>query len=277
MVEIQQLQGPEQTGREMYRLVKEYSGDINQFDFNGMRLSDLPFGTYYDLVKSMPFDMDTQAAEIVTRPFLIWASPWAGWDCKKKAIVIASWLEENGIPYRFTAVSRRPDGEVHHVLVEALHNDEWIQIDATYPNNKLSDSELWTAKMPLPLSGAVSKYSRPLLLSISGAASQKLVPQFVHLVNNHIPGTMGEPVTIAAIITAIASIIASVIGAAASSKQQERTLKAIEKERARIEKLEQERAEQSQEQASETAEFLKEWGVPALLSAAAAAITVSNW
>jgi len=277
MVEIAELNGPEQTGREMYRLASMYASDIDMFDFRGTPLSHVPFSDYYDLVRSMPFEQDSPAAEIVTRPFLLWASPWAGWDCKKKAIAIAAWLESNNIPYRFTAVSRRPDGEVHHVIVEALQNEKWYPIDATYQHNEIGLSEQWTAEKPLPLSGAVS-HRRPLLLSISGNPSQSMVKPFVHIVNNHVPGTMGvEPVTIAAIITAIASIIASAIGAASSKASQERTFEQLEKERARIAELEAERKEEAEGQAQETADFLKQWGVPALLSAAAAAITVTNW
>lgn len=113
----------DQTGAEMRRLVKNYWKDLGNY-------IEMPLNNFFEFVKRIPYTEDN-AAEIIARPGIILNSAYA--DCKKKAILLASWAEAHGIPWRFLAISERPDKQIHHVFPQFKINGIWKNIDATYP------------------------------------------------------------------------------------------------------------------------------------------------
>lgn len=118
-----------QTGRSMHGLVQRFAGDLGA-------LCKLTLPQFYDLVRAIPYQRDTRGQEWTVRPGLL-LKEFPEMDCKKKAILIASWAKCNGIPFRFLSVSERRDGKIHHVFSQLFINGQWLNVDATYPRYKL--------------------------------------------------------------------------------------------------------------------------------------------
>jgi hypothetical protein len=142
-VTVERLSDKSQTASRIKELVSKFSGDLKKISLKkGSRLvplASLPLSEYFDFVKNLPYRRDKKPVEVVARPALLLTSDtFAGNDCKKKSILMASYLKENGIPYRFVGSSNRKDGSIHHIFVQGLFrvNDskEWLNLDATYAN-----------------------------------------------------------------------------------------------------------------------------------------------
>ena len=143
MRKIIDLTGKEQTGHEMHRLVKNYSNDIINFSLNGISLKDLPLSAFFNLVRSIKYVRDHKPIEIVKRPAYI-IKDLSG-DCKKKAVLMASYLYCNKIPYRFVSTSKLPNGHIHHVFTQGKINGKWINLDCTYDNYNIGEMKWVTA------------------------------------------------------------------------------------------------------------------------------------
>jgi len=133
-IKSRRLYGKEQTGAEMYRLVDQTAADING-------LSKIPLCDYFDLIKNIPYRRDIKPREIIARPRHLLKFRNAGLDCKKKSILLASWAKQNKIPFRFVATSKRKDRRVHHVFPQILLSGQYINVDATYPHNRINENK----------------------------------------------------------------------------------------------------------------------------------------
>ena len=117
----------------MKRMVETYAGDVAPYA--SMSLSE-----FYDHVKRIPYKFDLingKLAEVVKRPYYTLNQIGLGGDCDDKAIVMGAWAKLNGIPYRFKAVGKKLNGNLHHVYPELLLSGQWTACDATYPHNTL--------------------------------------------------------------------------------------------------------------------------------------------
>lgn len=128
-----------QTARAMYGLVRAFASDLG-----ATSKKSLP--EYFDLVRRIPYLRDVKGHEVVARPALI-LKEFPAIDCKKKAILIASYLQLNGIPWRFVASSVRKDRRVHHVFTQAQINGEWRNVDPTYSHFKLFEPKRGLTKI----------------------------------------------------------------------------------------------------------------------------------
>ena len=105
------------------------------------------FSDWFDFVRRIPYESDEQrfpsrVLEVVSRPaYLLDRNLFPRLDCKKKAILIASWAYGNGVPYRFVAVSQRPSKEVHHVFPQIKSGSTWVNADATFPDFSLGQGQ----------------------------------------------------------------------------------------------------------------------------------------
>lgn len=129
--EVAPLTSKEQTGRAMYRMV--------EIGFAGGDLSGaakLPLPSFFDRVRRIPYRRDQKGREVVARPRIL-LSEFSALDCKKKAILMASWFRAHGIPFRFLAVSENPSRKFHHVYVIAKVAGKWRPVDATYSHYRL--------------------------------------------------------------------------------------------------------------------------------------------
>jgi len=236
MIQAAILKTPEQTAAEMERLTRKFSGDIRYFRMNGTPLNELPLDHYYRVIAEIPYKRDLSGIEVVTRPYLVLSGKQSA-DCKKKAILISSYLQNNGIPYRFKAVSSRKNGELHHVIVEAKINGKWIEIDATYPKNQLFQKVKWT-NAKLLSGGEITSFDSPILVSLYGEGnpSREMINQYHKSLGQiyrglntaEYPGvSMGiasEAVAaiVTAIVAAVASVTISIVSAVSSRKSEER-------------------------------------------------------
>jgi hypothetical protein len=137
----QPLISKNQTGREMYRMINGTAQDLKGifFNVNGKKVSadKLPLVSWFNYVKNIPYRRDPKPREIIARPKHIVNFESLGADCKKKSLLMAAWLKNNKIPFRFIASSKRPDKKIHHVFPEGKIADQWIPLDATYKTNSI--------------------------------------------------------------------------------------------------------------------------------------------
>jgi len=279
MIIVNSLQNKEQTSKEMLDLVNRFSNDIQFFAVEGISLKDLTLDSYYNLISQIPFQKDIEGVEMVSRPFLLLDAPWSGWDCKKKSILMAAYLKENGIPFRFMSSSSKPNGRIHHVYPEAYIDNKWLPVDATYPHNQLFQQKEWTAKELL--TGEENGYKKnPILVSMygDGEPTREMTINFINkrkLIAPWEPETIGQVGTIiGAIIGVVGLITTGIIGAVSSKRQQERAaaaqLKAIayqktviKEEQEEIEKeIAEKKAAAAEKTASKTKNLVENVGVP---------------
>lgn len=123
--------GAEKTGKQMRRIIEKYSHDLGN-------LSNVYIIKYFDFVKNIPYKNDSSIfpddSEIIARPkYLLDSSIYPKLDCKKKAILIGSYLKNNGLKWRLLACSEKLDKHIHHVFPQGKYNGYWVNLDATYP------------------------------------------------------------------------------------------------------------------------------------------------
>ena len=134
------LKNKDQTGKEMHRLIGRYSSDLNSIyvrkDGKMIPFSSLTLMEAFDIVRRIPYRQDIKPIEVIARPNGILKNAPVGMDCKKKAILIAAYLKERGIPFRLIASSRKPNKRIHHVFPQANIAGKWLNMDATYSHYK---------------------------------------------------------------------------------------------------------------------------------------------
>lgn len=136
------LQGIHQTGSLMERLATTYYTDVEKYA--GMTLRE-----FFDLVKRLKYIRDPRKIEFVHRPKFVLNPLVKFRDCDDKSTLLGAWLYLKKIPFRFLAVSNRPDGKIHHVLVQAEIQGKKRILDATYPQNKLFHFKPITKAVPI--------------------------------------------------------------------------------------------------------------------------------
>jgi hypothetical protein len=141
MLELREpLISKEQTAHRIKELCKRFYSDLDAIfiDKAGQQLplTALTLQEFYDFVRKIPYRQDKKPIEIVARPYHIVKHKNLGMDCKKKTVLMGSFCEAQNIPYRFIASSRRKDKKVHHIFPQASIEGEFINIDATYADNK---------------------------------------------------------------------------------------------------------------------------------------------
>lgn len=126
----------------MYQLIRSYARDLDTTYLRGRSglrsLSSLSLPAFYNLVKNIPYKRDSKPIEVIARPKIILSKFMNGRDCKKAAILMGAWFHRRGVPYRLMTVSTRRDRAVHHVFPQVRSmNGDWLNVDATYPDQKL--------------------------------------------------------------------------------------------------------------------------------------------
>jgi hypothetical protein len=132
--------GKSLTGKWMYHYAEKFSRDIGG-------LKNLPFPSYYDRVKSIPYMSDDdlfpenpdEVIEVVARPgYLMNRRQFPALDCKKKSILCGAWAAANRRPFYFLAVSELPNKKIHHVVTALDYNGRGLQlVDPTMAEFKL--------------------------------------------------------------------------------------------------------------------------------------------
>jgi len=131
------LNDKELTADKIKKLIKKYYNDLSTVKLDNTPLHKLPLTKYFDFVRSIPYRKDTKPIEVISRPIHILKLMHLGMDCKKKTILIGSYLYVNKIPFRLIGSSVRPDKKIHHIYIQGKFQNRFKNIDATYPDNKL--------------------------------------------------------------------------------------------------------------------------------------------
>jgi len=239
VITYKRLTDKAQTGNAMKKMVNRFSGDLNNFYVNKKPLSKIPLPVFYEIVKNLPYKKDTPGVEIITRPLHLLTSPFKGYDCKKKAVLVAAWLKENNIPFQFIAVSSRQDKMVHHVLIRAQINGQWVEIDPTYKTNQLFESKPWTNAEALT---GIKSGSAPVLVELYGNSEtlDATIKEFFsfrkyRLKDPEMLGAAAEGVAtgaaivvkiITAVVAAAATVTVAVVAAVQNRKSEQRALQA---------------------------------------------------
>lgn len=120
----------------MYYLINKYFRDIDKFKVkvNGVLkpLSQLTLGQFFNFVKNIPYKKDIKPIEIISRPEYLIKNRKKGLDCKKKAILICSYLKNYRLPFRLASSSKLISGRIHHVFPQMQLQGNWQNLDATY-------------------------------------------------------------------------------------------------------------------------------------------------
>lgn len=137
-IETIPLVDKEQTAAAMHAVVTNHANDLDGVSVvlngNTRLLSSMSISEMFDYIRKIPYRFDPKPREIVARPSLLLELQGVGIDCKKKAILMAAFLQRYypEIPWRFVSTSRRPDKRITHVFVQAFIGDAWINLDCTY-------------------------------------------------------------------------------------------------------------------------------------------------
>ena len=144
------LKDRRQTSQKIKSLVREFYTDLDLIKIPVgsalLPLSSLPFDKYFDYVRNIPYKRDNVPIEKIGRPAWIMEKRPLNADCKKKAIMIAAWLEYHKIPWRLIGSSSRRDLSIHHIFPQAHENGQWINVDATYSEYRIAQQKTVTAK-----------------------------------------------------------------------------------------------------------------------------------
>ena len=145
------LKDKNQTVARIFQIAKRCCDDLEYItiepaDEFPVAASDTSLFDFFDFVKNIPYLQDKEPLEVVARPSIIFERyiSGIGKDCKKTAVLIGSWLEYNGFPWRLVVVSTRADKQPHHIFVQGRYpnkNSPWVNLDATYSNMKIGDQK----------------------------------------------------------------------------------------------------------------------------------------
>jgi hypothetical protein len=154
MIAIQKpLTSKDTTASEIAELIEGFYSDLDNVYTDGtggkrVKVSTLTLPQIFDLVRNIPYrrDPNNPPVEVIARPYYLFKYAKLGLDCKKKAILMGSWVRSQqdrgaAIPFRLIGSSERKDKKVHHIFPEIFINKEWKSIDATYPHYKLFEKK----------------------------------------------------------------------------------------------------------------------------------------
>lgn len=128
-----------QTAKEMYGLINRYHKDLRRYKLKvGKKvvpIKNLTIRQFFDFVRKIPYRVDTKPTEVIARPKHIMKHRYMGMDCKKKSILMGSFLRLKGVPFYLGGSSRKKDGRIHHVFARGKVNGTYRNIDPTYNFN----------------------------------------------------------------------------------------------------------------------------------------------
>lgn len=122
------MRNPSEILQRIGATVLEHADDLAEW-------ADQSLPDFFDMVRAGSYNREPLRwnAQVLARPrdSISKAVPIAA--CANKAILVASWAQLHGIPWRLVAVGRMPGYPPHHVFPELMIGDAWRPVDATYP------------------------------------------------------------------------------------------------------------------------------------------------
>lgn len=132
-ITVRPLKNVKYTGDLMRTLSVKYCNDVAP-------LCHLSLIQFFDRIKKIPYKEDPKKQEFLQRPYYTLTQRGKGGDCDDKAICMGAYLAIAKIPFRFVACGKEEGGRLHHVITEALLENNngshtWVHLDATYSYN----------------------------------------------------------------------------------------------------------------------------------------------
>jgi hypothetical protein len=126
------------TVQEINYAVDHFAGDLKRFP----KVMKMNLPQFYDYVKKIPYQRDIPQREIVSRPLYL-LTIFPSLDCKKKSILLLSFiaLKFGKSSGRLVLSSNRPDKQIGHIFTQFYNGRDWINADATYPQNILGQKK----------------------------------------------------------------------------------------------------------------------------------------
>lgn len=111
----------------MARIIREHADDVSAW-------ASWTLPEVFDAVKRGGYNREPERwrKQVLARPALTTSKRVPIVACANKAIILGSWAQLRGIPWRLVAVGRLPGHPPHHVFVEMHIGGEWLPVDATY-------------------------------------------------------------------------------------------------------------------------------------------------
>jgi len=112
----------------MARVIKAHATDVAPWALWSLQ-------DFFDLVRKGSYNREPSEwfTQILARPRLTISKSVPIVACANKAIILASWAEMNGIPWRLIGAGRVPGRPPHHVFPEFFLGGQWRPVDGTYP------------------------------------------------------------------------------------------------------------------------------------------------
>lgn len=128
---IPELENRAQTASLMYVFANKFKNDLLPYQ-------DWSVVDFFEKIKNIPYIQDIEERETIARPdILLNQEYFTKLDCKKKNSLMAAFFEMKGLDYIFVASSDAPEDEPHHIFILLWNDGDWIEVDATFRNNKL--------------------------------------------------------------------------------------------------------------------------------------------
>ena len=130
--------------QQMARIIRTHAGDMAPHV--GASLLDL-----FRMVSAASYTREPHewGAQVLARPRWILSKVSPIVACASKAILVSSWAELQGIPWRLVAVGKRPGQAPHHVFPELYLWGRWRPVDATYPWSVIFTEKDWPVRLVL--------------------------------------------------------------------------------------------------------------------------------
>lgn len=123
---------------EIKRIGLSYSDDLKPFEKYTLQ-------QIFDFVsKKIEYIADPQFCELVMRPKLLLER--GGGDCDDKTVFLLNWFKLKKIPCGFSIVRQADRENFHHIFNIIFNGENILDVDATYPQNKLFKSKAWAQR-----------------------------------------------------------------------------------------------------------------------------------
>jgi hypothetical protein len=117
------------------RMSKQYFNDLQS-------MKDLNIYQIFDyLSKTIKFEKDPDGNEFIQRPCYLMKTGKGDCDCKTTFFL--AWLRLKGYPAGYSIVTDTDNKPYHHIFPFMYEGNKIIDLDATYPHNKIGESKRW--------------------------------------------------------------------------------------------------------------------------------------
>lgn len=128
--------------KEMHQVSRIYRFDV-------FRLANLDLFQLFDLVKNIPYVVESDGFQSLSRPVFTLSGIAPYTACANKSIVISAYCKLLGIETAYQLVSLDSFSDYHHVFPVVYLNNTRLELDATYPENEFGQVRNWSKSIEI--------------------------------------------------------------------------------------------------------------------------------